>query len=259
MTLNRENWTKFFQPNALPLWICPRCKQNALVLKPNTFNSFLTPDSKINSSHPNYEPHHDYYRYTVILVCSNESCGEQVISTGEGIVEPSDEYFNSNGNEEISYEIYYRPKYFNPCLEVFSLPDTTPQALKKAIYKSFELFFTDSEASLNQLRSSIEVLLNELGIDRNDKNGNPLKLHSRLDKLKGGDAKYKEPLEAIKWLGNAGSHSTSSTKVNIEHVLDGYEILQPILHELFRSSIPSLEEKVAAINANKGPVSKSGL
>ena len=28
---------------------------------------------------------------------------------------------------------------------------------------------------------------------------------------------------------------------------------------LFRSSIPTLEEKVAAINANKGPVSKSGL
>ena len=258
MTINRFNWTKLFQPNALPLWICPRCKQNALILKPNTFNSFLTADSEVNRSHPNYEPDYDQYRYTALLVCSSESCGEQVISTGEGFVE-FDYYYDSSGDTQTSYEIYYQPKYFNPCLEIFSLPDTTPQPLKKAIYKSFELFFTDSEASLNQLRSSIEVLLNELGVDRNDKNGNPLKLHSRLDKLKGGDAKYKDSLKAIKWLGNAGSHSTSSTKVNIEDVLDGYEILQPILHELFRSSIPTLEEKVAAINANKGPVSKSGL
>lgn len=255
MTLNRENWTKFFQPNALPLWICPRCQQNALVLKPNTFNSFLTADSNINRTPPNYEPYHDCYRYTVILVCSNESCGEQVISTGEGFVD-FDYYYDSNGDTQASYEVYYQPKYFNPCLEIFALPKQTPPPLAKAIRKSFELFFTDSNASLNQLRSAVETLLNELGVERNDKNDRPLKLHSRLDKLKDDNAKYRDSLKAIKWLGNAGSHSTSSTEVKLEDVLDGYEILQPILYELFSNKERTIEELVSAINANKGPIKR---
>lgn len=252
MTINRLNWTKLFQPNALPLWICPRCKQNALILKPNTFNYFLTADSEVNRSHPNYEPDYDQYRYTALLACSSENCGEQVISTGEGFVE-FDYYYDSHGDTQTSYEIYYRPKYFNPCLEIFPLPDTTPQALKKAIYKSFELFFTDFEASLNQLRSSIEILLNELGVDKSGT------LHHRLEKLEGDNTKYTDSLKAIKWLGNAGSHSTSSAKIQIEDVLDGYEIFQPILNELFNSKAQSIEGLVSAINEKKGPITKSGL
>lgn len=258
MSIDRKNWTKPFQQNALPLWICPRCKQNALFLVQNTFNSFLIAESKLCRSHHWYEPDHDSYRFSALLECSNKSCGEQVICTGEGFVD-FDHYYDENGATQTSYEIYYKPKYFNPSLDVFVLPENTPPLLASAIRKSFELFFTDSEASLNQLRSSVEVLLNELGVDQLDKTGKPLRLHNRLDKLTGMHSKYQKQLEAIKWLGNAGSHNSESEKLTIDDVLDGYEILQPIVNQLFGAQRKSIDDLVIEINTNKGPTKKSSL
>lgn len=255
MTLNRKNWTKYFQPQSLPIWMCPKCKEHPLVLADtDAFKSYLTVESLAERHYQHHFPMDDSYTYHATLVCSDKSCKKLVITTGEGFVEIDVD--DSSGYPETTYEIYYRPKYFNPSLDIFPLPEQTPSTLAKAIRKSFELFFTDSDASLNQLRSAVETLLNELGVERNDKNGHPLKLHSRLDKLKDDNAKYRESLKAIKWLGNAGSHSTSSSKVKLEDVLDGYEILQPILYELFKNKERTTEELVSAINANKGPIKR---
>ncbi|MFL7768605.1 DUF4145 domain-containing protein [Proteus terrae] len=256
MTLNRKNWTKFFQPQSLPIWMCPKCMEYPLILADaHSFKSYLTVESQADQYYQHHCPMDDSYTYHATLICSDKNCKKLVITTGEGFV---DLYVDdSSGNVETKYEVYYQPKYFNPSLDIFPLPEQTPPVLAKAIRKSFELFFTDSNASLNQLRSAVETLLNELGVERNDKNGHPLKLHSRLDKLKDDNAKYRESLKAIKWLGNAGSHSTCSTKVKLEDVLDGYEILQPILYELFRNKERTTEELVSAINANKGPIKRS--
>ncbi|HCG8039644.1 TPA: DUF4145 domain-containing protein [Vibrio parahaemolyticus] len=259
MTLNRKNWTKSFQPQSLPIWICPKCMEHPLVLADtNAFKSYLTVESQAEQHYryQTYHPMNDCYTYHATLVCSDKSCQKLVITTGEGFVD-IDGVDYSKGYSEETYAVYYQPKYFNPSLDIFPLPEQTPPTLAKAIRKSFELFFTDSNASLNQLRCAVETLLNELGVERNDKNDRPLKLHSRLDKLKDDNAKYREPLKAIKWLGNAGSHSTSSKKVKLEDVLDGYEILQPILYELFRNKERTTEELVSAINANKGPIKRS--
>lgn len=258
MSIDRQNWMRAFQSDSIPLWICPRCKQSALCLVPDSFNSFLTADCEINQSEDWYQPEHDSYRFTALLECNNKSCGEKVTCTGDGFVE-FDYYYDKYGDTQTSYEIYYRPKYFNPGLEIFSLPEKTPYLLASVIRKSFELLFTDPEASLNQLRSAIEVLLNELGVDQLDKTGKPLRLHSRLDKLTGMHSKYQKQLEAIKWLGNAGSHNSKAEKLTIDDVLDGYEILQPIVNELFSAQRKSIDDLVLEINTNKGPTKKLSL
>ena len=221
----------------------------------DSFKSYLSVESQADQYYQHHCPMDDSYTYHATLICSDKNCKKLVITTGEGFV---DLYVDdSNGNIETKYEVYYQPKYFNPSLEIFPLPEQTPSTFAKAIKKSFELFFTDSDASLNQLRSAVETLLNELGVERNDRNGKPLRLHHRLDKLNGGYAKYKASLEAIKWLGNAGSHTSDNVCVAAKDVLDGYEILQPIISDLYDTPEHSLEELVSTINTNKGPIKRS--
>lgn len=186
--INRKNWLKLFQPDSLPLWLCPRCQQSVLKIEQDSFKFKLTAGSKEHRTHDSWHPEDDLYRYNVFLTCSNKSCDEKVVSVGNGFVD-FDYYYDQSGETRTSLEVYFRPKYFNPSIDIFPLPEKAPNSLVTAIRKSFELFYADQEASLNQLRSSIEILLNELGVDKSGT------LHHRLDKLEGDNAKYTDSLK----------------------------------------------------------------
>ena len=60
---------------------------------------------------------------------------------------------------------------------------------------------------------------------------------------------------AVKWLGNAGSHS--GTTVSAEDVLDAYELMEKLLAEVFNEESKKLKALAKKIIENKGPSSKS--
>ena len=86
--------------------------------------------------------------------------------------------------------------------------------------------------------------MNHLGVPKRkkEKNGRyfDLSLHARIDAF----AKTKSPvgsqLMALKWLGNAGSHSTEVSK---DDLLDAFEIMEHSLVEI----IDKRSAKVAAL------------
>ncbi|MEU9083348.1 DUF4145 domain-containing protein [Streptomyces sp. NPDC048357] len=64
-----------------------------------------------------------------------------------------------------------------------------------------------------------------------------------------------DPLTAIRWLGNAGSHDTV---LKIFDALDAVEILTHIIHRLYDTSDAKLIKKVEEVNARRGmPMSRS--
>ncbi|TVT30412.1 DUF4145 domain-containing protein [Marinobacter vinifirmus] len=119
---------------------------------------------------------------------------------------------------------------------------------------SFSLLFSDPSSAANHVRIALENLLTELRIKRfNSSNGKRkyLNLHQRIDLLPTKFDHVKELFYAVKWLGNAGSHSHQ--ELTFDDVFDAYEIISQILEEVYddrRKKVASMAKK---INKRKGP------
>ena len=78
-----------------------------------------------------------------------------------------------------------------------------------------------------------------------------LSLHQRIERLPKKHANLKDLLFAIKWLGNAGSHSTRS--ITMDDVMDAYEIMDEVLGEVYPSKKRSARKIAKEINIKRGP------
>ena len=65
--------------------------------------------------------------------------------------------------------------------------------------------------------------------------------------------KLEDILYAIKWLGNAGSHSSS--EITLDDVFDAYELMHHVLIELYQPK-NRLNKLAKAIRKRKGPLRK---
>ena len=148
---------------------------------------------------------------------------------------------DSDGQAYPEDYLAYHPHFTLPALPLFTIPKGTPTTVMTSLNAGFSLALCDPNAAANQLRKAVECLLNELGVPKNTALGKRIKnLASPYDALK-------HELEAVKWLGNEGSHGTG---INQEHMLVGYAIMEKCLLHLY----DGLHQKVQAINQHKGPV-----
>jgi len=201
----------------------------------------------------NWEPEWITFTYSNILKCSNFDCGEIVINIGEGFLD-WDIVHGEDGYPEQVYTEYFEPKYFQPYLKLFNIPENTPSEINEEIEQSFSLFFSNPDSSLNHIRIALENLLNYMKIKKyTNKNGKrfPISLHKRIELLPSKYSHIKDLLFAIKWLGNAGSHSHK--KVSKDDVLDAYEIMDVVLNELFLNKKERAKKLSKKINKKKGP------
>ena len=78
-----------------------------------------------------------------------------------------------------------------------------------------------------------------------------MSLHDRIKLLPKKYQDIQEIFLAVKWLGNAGSHS--GTTVSSDDVLDAYELMEKLLTEVFDDKSNKIKELAREINKNKGP------
>jgi len=202
----------------------------------------------IDTNHPAFDPGWIEYIFTMNLECANSSCGCRVACVGTGDV--SQEYLD-DGSGNWDWFDTFQVKYFEPALQIFVPPTDTPEWVKKALETSFSTFFSSPSTSLSALRSALEVLLGEMEVASVDENGKFLSLAKRINLLPENYRKIVEPANAIRWLGNDGTHS-GGFQVRKSDVLDGYRIFEHILIELFPEKRASVEALVARINEAKG-------
>jgi Domain of unknown function (DUF4145) len=252
LTMDRKIYKLPFTKGNAPDWACPSCAKGVLNLDPPTFHHQEIYSSR-DHSHDEWEPEWITYCYSRVLVCSNAKCKETVASVGTGEVDwyPSED---EHGYPIQEYDDYFRPKYFIPHLKFFPIPANAPATARELLMKSFDLFFADPNAALNQVRAAFEEVLTHLGIKRfNRVNGRLqfISLHNRITLLPSKFQKLKDMMVAVKWLGNAGSHAGKTT--TIDDVLDAYELTIFILDQIYNDKSLELNKIVKRVNKKKGP------
>ena len=244
-----------FTKDRIPAWFCPTCRSGVLHLKKDSFKYHQSADSKKSQNHPEWDLEWIENVYSLILECSNKSCGEIVSSCGIGFVSMEFDYDPHTGNTDQSYINTFIPKYFYPPLRLFDYTEELVEDVKNEFKQSFELFYCNPPSSANHIRIALEKLLNHFKIKRYEiKKGKKrfLSLHKRIEITSNKFPSLREHFLALKWLGNAGSHS--NLNISIDDVMDSYEIFEFVLNELFRNK--SIKKLVRQINKKKGPTQK---
>jgi len=141
------------------------------------------------------------------------------------------EYEDQNGDWVQEPEDFFRPKFFEPHLVLLVIPTKCPESISAPLQESFRLFFASPGAASNHVRIAIEELLTDLKVRRFNVSGGKrsfISLHQRITLLPAKYATLKDMILAIKWLGNAGSHSDADGKpsISMDDVMDSYELTQ---------------------------------
>ncbi len=243
--MNEKLFVSSFRKDNIPTWPCPKCGAQSLTSKVDGFESqYKYP---IDPNQPNFHPDDIEYVFTLKLKCTIPDCGCGVMSIGTG--EVSQEYLDDGSGDWDWFE-NFDVTYFQPPLQMFVPPKDTPFGVKRALSTSFSTYFTSPSTSLSTLRAALEVLLGEMEVASVDEKGNFLSLAKRIASLPEDNRKIIEPANAIRWLGNDGTHS--GYQVRKSDVVDGYKIFAHILDELYPEKKASIEDLVARINKAKG-------
>lgn len=235
-----------FHSDNIPVWPCPKCGNQSLSCEQDQFDKQYK--EPIDTSNPAFDPDWIEYIFTMRLKCSIPLCGLRVACIGTGDV--SQEYLE-DGSGDWQWFDSFQVKYFEPTIKIFIPPENVPECVKNALDASFSAFFSSPSLSLSALRSALEVLLGEMEVPSVDVNGHFLSLAKRINLLPEKDQKIIEPANAIRWLGNDGTHGDGS-RVRKSDVLDGYRIFEHILIELYPEKRASIDALVARINEAKG-------
>jgi len=188
-----------------------------------------------------------------LLECTNSACKDTVANSGIGLID-FDIEFDDDGSPYQAWEDFFIPKHFVPHLKIFLCPKGTPENVSEEIEKSFSLFFSDAPSAANHVRVALENLLTHLKIKRYELRGQKrtfLALHRRIQLLPAKYNHLQDLFFAVKWLGNAGSHSDKT--VTKDDVLDAYEIMEEILQDLFVKKTKRVKRLAKQINKTKGP------
>jgi hypothetical protein len=253
--MNRELFKYSFQLGDSPNWICPTCSKGNLKIKKDSFIQEESAYSRKNADHPDYGFifFEAGYVYTCVLVCSNEVCSEVVISTGTVYINSEVVGVDEDGEIEEDVE-YYCPKYFQPSLKIIQVPQKCSSTLTAALDESFKLFFSSPSSAANNVRIALEELLTALNVKRftiSRGKRKPITLHHRIENLPPKYSHFKEMMLAIKWLGNAGSHSHD--EITRDDILDAYELLEHVLNEIYQPTTKRLTAIAKKVNKKKGP------
>jgi hypothetical protein len=187
-------------------------------------------------------------RFASVMQCQYPSCGEFVFVTGNVIV---DEYYDENGP---NYYDLLEPVTTAPSIAVFPFDERWPESVGKQLKLAFSHLFNDPGAAANRLRTSVECLMDDQGVQKYPRTGprRAINLHDRIIRFKPQNAEAADLLLAVKWLGNTGSHADLSGLTR-DDVLDGMELLERALHLVYDDTPKRLAKLARDINRRRGP------
>ncbi|MGE6360163.1 DUF4145 domain-containing protein [Psychrobacter sp. SIT] len=253
-------YTNTFTEKEAPDYLCPRCNKGLLRLNKDTLKSVETVDSKLYQRNEYSEFQDMQITFNCMFKCINDKCGEVVACIGYAGVDIECAVNYDNFSQPNEYYTYYKPLFFYPNLKLITIPKDTPDDIKKLLNKSFELFFTSPSAAANLVRISIEEILTDQGVNLYSKKdiSKKISLHSRIEEhLPDKYQTIKEHLEAVKWLGNAGSHSDNELSLN--DTMDAYELVEYILLQVYAPPTDNLNTLAQDINQSRGPIKNRRL
>ena len=227
LSFNREHF---------PHVTCPTCKFGLLEMEPETFKFRETVGSERAHSHPDWTR----YIFVGLLKCNNTRCSETVAFSGDGSMELFDDY---EAGEQRWLKTFY-PRFFIPSVDIFPIPANCPEEVQDNLRKSFSIAWQDLSAAGNKLRVAIENMIDTINP------GSTGKLHNKLETLRSTNQEVSDMLMAVKWIGNAGSHTADLKECD---VAVAYQVMQKVLNKLYGNE-KFLNDVVGKINQSKKPI-----
>lgn len=248
MPIDKSRWKKRLSWMG---WTCPTCQVGQLRLDRNTYKEEDTAAShEARALEDFYEPEWLSWRFSALLKCSNGRCKECAAVVGVKTVEDTGR--DEEGEEQ--YSDFYEVKFINPAPTPFLINDNIPEDLADFIRGASSLFWSDCGAAANRIRQLTEALLTLQGVPefRNveEKRGR-IPLHDRIDHYAQQKTEAAELLHAVKWIGNIGSHA--GDEVDGQQVLEGFEMIESVLDELFVNQRQKVLARAREINALAKP------
>ena len=249
--IDRELWYESFKLSDIPLWKCPTCSRGILELNKKELQKTETVLSKSYHDEPEWDHEFITENFAGVLKCQLKKCGECIYITGQ-LRYSYEEVTYKDGLNDIDLVQRLYPKFFQPPLHLFDLGDELPSDVEVAIENAFSLFWVDKPACANATRKVVEEIMDDQRIRktvvRNRKKR--LGLHQRLVIFEEKNRGAAEILEAIKWIGNAGSHIG---ELDEDSLLDDLELLQHALEKIYGDHETRMQSLTQTINKRKGP------
>lgn len=251
--MNRSLWTKALFANLAPEWPCSDCGKGTLTLIPDSLHKVETIQSKLARQHDDWEPDWIIYTFTAWLRCSRLDCGQEVALVGKGSPEIF-ESWDEEGNCTQDWRNEFKPLFCWPMPDIFELPEQCPKKVKAELRAAFRLLWSDQAASAGRVRVSLERLMDHYVVPKRRKGQNgkyySLKFHDRIDTFSRKNSGAGDKLMALKWLGNTASHQGDVTR---DDILNGFEILEYLLAELFEQRAVRVEELTRQLTKKHAP------
>ncbi|WP_432200156.1 DUF4145 domain-containing protein [Erythrobacter sp. W53] len=212
-----------------------------------------TGPSRRAQSSEGWDPDWIQRRFSAQLVCTFEACEERVAIFGNSSVD-EENFLDHRGNWDRDYISYFAPAGLHPAPSPIAIPAGVPEQISDRLTEAAALIWRSSDSAANQLRQAVERLLDHKRVRKTitSKQGRRkrLPLHDRIKEFEASDQANAELLLAIKWLGNTGSHSEGMHR---KQVLDGFDIIELVLKNMFDRSEMEVLKKARGINKRKGP------
>lgn len=222
---------------------CPTCGDGSLGVK-----SIKTEDcgeSIRGRDHDAWEPEWLHGTFHGALQCGRSACQETVTIAGDYRVDWV-------GGESSPYDASFRLRFATPPLILVVLPGRTPEAVVTAVTGAAAVIWTDPSAAANRLRVAVDELLTASRQRRFEVKKHQrvrLTTHQRIEEFKRVQSEAAEVLEAVKWIGNEGSHAA---ELGIADVLEGADFLSYALRLLYDHKDEQLAKRIRSINRTRG-------
>lgn len=244
--LRKDDW---------PRQTCTRCGNPTLEPERLTHHKDQSSDELVSLVKRNLEPPGELRgTFDGNVKCARASCDQSVSIAGDWryVVDFDEENYHETFIDE------YLVRYMNPAPLLVHLPPRTPVAVAQAVRSASDVVWLNPNAAANLLRQAVEELLTARKVKRQTltpkKKQQRLTTHQRLVLFRAQQPEVADVLEAVKWIGNSGSHDSELT---IADVLNGAAYLALALRRLYDTSDAELLAQVKAVNKRRGPVRKN--
>jgi hypothetical protein len=252
MGVKRDKWNAEFRHGEPLRWQCPACRESPLRVVAGSLSDGETRDSKAMHGELAFEPDlHVDGRFACLMDCAH--CGNHVGVAGTYRMK-DERYEDADHGEAGDYVKCYSPRFFTESPHLVQMPEATPATVVDEMVGAFQLFWADPLGCANRIRSAVEKLLTAERVPQTarDKNGKRffLTLHSRIERYRKEQKDIGDKLMAMKWIGNAGSHSKGAVR---DDALDGFELMDWVLDTLYARRHHRALELTRVINRRRAP------
>lgn len=249
MPVDRVLWrTEWFKENESPPFQCPTCYRGVLEIDRDSTAEAPTATTRRCSNRADWEQDFWEGRFCCLLKCTNRGCGESVSMVGHIKMA----YNESNGAPAGGYY----PLYSAPSLHLLPIPPQCPADVAAEIVTGCGLFWCDRPGGMNHLRKAVELIMDHVNVPRRQVvvSGGSRKykmrsLHNRIEVFRLKNPGLADRLEAVKWLGNEGSHGDQVGKEDFFNALD---LLEDFVQEHFQCRGKTIQALTRRIIKKKG-------